>query len=169
MPLSGDNIMGTVVVPNGNSEVVLYTPPATNISVGSGVMPPTTTVHTFGPFDLENQAELEAAAREAADSVALEAHTLVHGDRNASYGHPLDDFAKTAEFWTTYLRAKGLLAEGVALDPEDVGLMMVFVKISRQANAPKRDNLTDIAGYAETVHRVITERERRAAESDVLL
>ena len=34
---------------------------------------------------------------------------------------------------------------------------MVGVKLSRQINQPKRDNLTDAAGYCETVRMVIDE------------
>ena len=88
-------------------------------------------------------------------SVLLEAQKLVHGDRNADYGHPLDDFARTARMWSAIL--------GVEVSPEQVGLCKVAVKISRQCNRPKRDNLVDGAGYFETVSMVLEERDRRAA------
>lgn len=88
-------------------------------------------------------------------SVLLEAQKLVHGDRNADYGHPLDDFSRTARMWSAIL--------GVEVSPEQVGLCMVAVKISRQCNRPKRDNLVDGAGYFETVSMVLEERDRRAA------
>ena len=88
------------------------------------------------------------------ESVLLEAEGLVHGDRNADYGHPLDDFSRTAAMWTAIL--------GNPVSPEQVGLCMCAVKISRQCNRPKRDNLVDLAGYAETVSMVIDEKARRA-------
>ena len=44
---------------------------------------------------------------------------------------------------------------------EQVGLCMCAVKISRQCNRPKDDNLIDLAGYAETVNMVRDERYRR--------
>lgn len=88
------------------------------------------------------------------ESVLLEAEGLVHGDRNADYGHPLDDFSRTAAIWTAIL--------GHPVSPEQVGLCMCAVKISRQCNRPKRDNLVDLAGYAETVSMVIDEKARRA-------
>lgn len=94
-------------------------------------------------------------------SVLVEAEGLVHGDRNESYGHPLDDFGCTASMWTAYLKHKYKFLGVIA--PEDVGLMMVCVKLSRQANAPKRDNLVDGAGYFETVNMVLDEKERRTA------
>lgn len=117
--------------------------------------------------------------------VTLEAHDLVFGDRNASYGHPLDDFTCTAACWTAYLKHKTrarmvrtwkgearelrrflqIFDEFFSADAEDVGPMMIHVKTSRQANAPKRDSMADTAGYAETTERVIFERARRAEEA----
>jgi len=43
--------------------------------------------------------------------------------------------------------------------PEQVGLCMVAVKISRQVNKAKRDNLVDICGYAETLHLIQEKRD----------
>jgi len=88
-------------------------------------------------------------------SILLEANGLVHGDRQASYGHPINDFTRTAALWSALL--------GVPVTAEQVGLCMIAVKLSRQCNAPKRDNLVDAAGYAETVQMVVDERARRAA------
>lgn len=86
-------------------------------------------------------------------SVLTEAESLVHGQRNADYGHPLDDFTRTAALWSAIL--------GHAVTAEQVGLCMICVKLSRQVNAPKRDNMVDAAGYAETVQWCVDERERR--------
>lgn len=86
-------------------------------------------------------------------SVLLEAQSLVHGDRGADYGHPLDDFSRTAKMWSAIL--------GCEVSPEKVGLCMCAVKISRQCNRPKLDNLVDLAGYAETVRMVLDEKDLR--------
>ena len=88
------------------------------------------------------------------ETILEEAQRLVHGARGSDYGHPLDDFTKTARLWEVIL--------GVEVSPEQVALCMMGVKISRELNAPKRDNMVDLAGYAETLRMVIEEREIRA-------
>jgi hypothetical protein len=92
-------------------------------------------------------------------SVLTEAQGLVHGDRNAAYGAPLDDFSRTAAMVSAMLAHK--LKEPITA--EELGLVMCCVKLSRQIHKAKRDNLTDLAGYAECVQWCIDERARRAA------
>jgi hypothetical protein len=83
-----------------------------------------------------------------------EASSLVGGDRNRTYGEPIDDYTKVAGMWNAYLT--GVLARlGVDLDgvlplePHDAIAMMVLVKVARIANdAGHRDNWVDLAGYA---------------------
>lgn len=94
-------------------------------------------------------------------SVLLEADGLVHGDRNASYGHPLDDMDRTAGMVSAMLGHK--LME--PLTAEDIALIMCQVKISRQMNKAKRDNCVDLAGYAECLDWIIEERKARAGLS----
>lgn len=96
------------------------------------------------------------------ESILQEAHRLTHGDRNNAYGHPLDDYTKTAAFWTIALRGAGVLRDGAEVAPDLAALMMCLVKVSRQLNAPKRDNMTDLAGYAWCVYEIIEEAARRA-------
>lgn len=99
-------------------------------------------------------------------SVLLEAEGLVHGDRQESYGHPIDDFACTAAMWSAWLEHKTGLP--IVLMPEDVGCLMVLLKMSRQAHRPKRDNLVDGAGYCETVQMCLDEAARREQTADAL-
>ena len=84
------------------------------------------------------------------DSILLEAHALVHGPRQHAYGHPANDFSRTAALANTLLAGK-LKAD---LDARDVALFMVCVKLSRQVNKHGRDNLVDAAGYLETLRMV---------------
>ena len=78
--------------------------------------------------------------KEAPESIAQEAHGLVHGDRNSTYGHPYDDYARTAGLWSAYL--------GEEITPGQAAIMMALVKISRLRNSPKhRDSVVDLAGY----------------------
>jgi len=71
-----------------------------------------------------------------------EAKSLVHGDRGQDYGPPWTDFARTAKMWEVIL--------GCHVDPHQVALCMIAVKMSRLVNRPeKRDSWVDIAGYAE--------------------
>lgn len=87
------------------------------------------------------------------ESVCSEADRIVASDRNRDYGHPLDDFSKTAGAFAALT--------GIVLTPEQVGLFMICVKLSRECNRHKRDNLVDIAGYAKTVQNIVEEKERR--------
>jgi hypothetical protein len=87
------------------------------------------------------------------ESILDEAKRIVHGDRGENYGHPLEDFSRTAKIWSAIL--------GTDVSPEQVALCMVGVKISREVNRPKRDNIVDGAGYFETLDMVKKERIRR--------
>jgi nucleoside 2-deoxyribosyltransferase len=82
-----------------------------------------------------------------AESALEEAQRLVHGDRGAAYGHPIDDYTRTGRMWGAILGLPDI-------DPRLCCLMMAAVKISRETNAPKRDNRVDLAGYAECAEMV---------------
>lgn len=71
---------------------------------------------------------------------------MVYGPRQQDYGHPIDDFMRTARMWSVII--------GHDVTAEQVGLCMIALKISRQCHFPKRDNMVDAAGYAATVQRV---------------
>lgn len=82
-----------------------------------------------------------------------EAEYLVTGDRNADYGHPLDDFERIATVWSMIL--------GTSVTPEQIALCMTGLKLAREVHKPKRDNITDAHGYLITYQMVREERARR--------
>ena len=86
-------------------------------------------------------------------NVLLEAHKIINGDRQQSYGNPDDTHGVIADLWNGYLQAM-LSANDYpvgpwpTLEPKDVALMMVLFKIGRELNgAGSADNLIDAAGY----------------------
>jgi len=88
-------------------------------------------------------------------SILGEAKRLTSGSRQTDYGHPRDDFARTAAMWNGILAAN--LRDGATITAMDVPLCLVAVKLARQAHRHKRDNLVDIAGYARTAAMVAGE------------
>ncbi len=91
-------------------------------------------------------------------NILEEANKITHGARRDAYGHPLDDFKKVIGM------ANALFADKLKapLEEEDVSMFMIIMKMSRQVNRQKRDNLVDIAGYSWTAQECIEEKERRA-------
>ena len=67
-------------------------------------------------------------------------------ERGEDYGHPYDDFSKTALMWEAIL--------GIKINPRDVGLCMIAVKMSREINKHKQDNLDDIKGYVKCIEMI---------------
>lgn len=86
-------------------------------------------------------------------SILDEAKQITSSQRPEDYGHPLDDFTRAAQM------ISGLM--GWPVKPEEVPLIMICIKMSRQKNKHKNDNLVDIAGYAETIDKVWGERAKR--------
>ena len=79
------------------------------------------------------------------------AKEIVGGARNKAYGNPADNHGCTGEMWTSYLKRKGFLAEGVSISASDVCWMMVLLKASREAHWSQYDNALDAVGYAANV------------------
>jgi hypothetical protein len=96
-------------------------------------------------------------------TILHEALEITSGERNRAYGHPRENHQNTADFWTGYLRRK-YGADVPTLTARDVCLMMVLLKVSRDANCERRDNLVDIAGYARNIE-MIDEEGHRAAQT----
>jgi len=80
----------------------------------------------------------------------------VRGEREAAYGHPFDDYTRTGRMVGAII--DGWLRQQPGFEriprvpdvPAEIGtLLQAVVKISRQVNEPARDNMTDLAGYAD--------------------
>lgn len=95
---------------------------------------------------------------EGTESILQEAHRLTHGPRNQDYGHPLDDYTRTAALVSALLAHK--LKEPIS--PAEMALAMCCVKLSRHIHAPKRDNVVDLAGYAWVSWACTEETQRRS-------
>ena len=80
--------------------------------------------------------------------ILQKAKDLITGDRNETHGDAFQNHAEIAEFWNIYLDKK--LQPMANITAEDVALMMVLMKISRNNQGKKSniDNFIDMCGYA---------------------
>jgi hypothetical protein len=85
-------------------------------------------------------------------NVIEDANKIIHGDREQTYGHPSKNLERIATQWSLYLRQK--YNQQVLLSAEDVCWMMSVLKMVRQMNAEKRDNLVDAIGYIGLIERL---------------
>lgn len=66
------------------------------------------------------------------------------GERQRDYGHPYVNHERIAQMWNVQLAPK----LKTPITPRDVALLMIALKLAREVNTPKRDNIVDIVGYA---------------------
>lgn len=67
------------------------------------------------------------------------ANELIHGERQAHYGEPAENFGVIAEMWSAYLQ--------YPVTASDVCHMMALLKIARLRNGPHEDSSVDGCGY----------------------
>lgn len=98
-------------------------------------------------FDVVND-EIEGDETDVNLPVEYEASSIVrNGERQMNYGHPNQDFARTAGMWTAFLAHK--LVPGEVITMEEMALMMGQLKMSRLASTPgHHDSIVDLIGYA---------------------
>ena len=82
------------------------------------------------------------------EEILKKAKELITGDRNDTHGDAFQNHAEIAEFWNIFLDKK--LQPMASITAEDVALMMVLMKISRNNQGKKNnlDNFIDMCGYA---------------------
>ena len=79
-------------------------------------------------------------------TILQEAHNIVHGDREQTYGDPGKNLRTIAAYWSTHLTAS--CGEKITLTEQDVCTMMILLKQARLASNPNhRDSMVDTAGY----------------------
>jgi hypothetical protein len=78
----------------------------------------------------------ETKARAACD----EAMRLAFGDRQDDYGDPSESFDRISKLWTAYI--------GCTIDPVDVAVLLLLLKVSRCATDSKPDTWHDMIAYA---------------------
>ncbi len=98
------------------------------------------------------------------ESILEEAQRITSVDRQDAYGHPLDDYTRTAEIWTALLRDK--LKPGESITWADAIRCMIAVKLSRDVHRMTRDNMVDLAGYARCRQEALEEQERRKCKRE---
>lgn len=111
--------------------------------------------------ELARRGEIEGLSVQASralnqETILQEAQRITHTSRNDDYGHPLDDYTRTARLMEIFLE----LPQN-SISPEKAAMCMIGVKLSRQINKPKRDNMVDVAGYAWVVDEIVNEKKRR--------
>jgi hypothetical protein len=95
---------------------------------------------------LEINFHADADATEPAEMTA--ARIVRNGERQAVYGHPSDDFRRTAKEWSATF--------GKDVAPLDVAVGMVQLKLSRLIGTPgHRDSIIDAIGYLICYERII--------------
>lgn len=87
---------------------------------------------------------------EASRTILEEANEIAGESRSRDYGHPFQNHQRIADIWNVQLGPK-LKAP---ITPREVALMMVGLKLAREVNSPKRDNLVDAAGYIKCVDMI---------------
>ena len=86
------------------------------------------------------------------ESILEEAHKIIYGDREQTYGKPSKNHDCIALMWDAYLANRK--NSDKRLGAVDVAAMMTLLKIARLANTPDhRDSLVDACGYLALIER----------------
>lgn len=72
-------------------------------------------------------------------AILLQSYETVNGARAREYGQPKACFERIAAYWSLYLQKEVKAA--------DVCYLMALLKLAREENRHKADNLLDMAGY----------------------
>lgn len=95
------------------------------------------------------------------ETIAEEAQRIVYGDREKTYDDPNRNFRKLALMWQGILDTK--IVPGQHVSANDVALMLVCLKLSRESFKPNRENRVDGIGYWLCLERIVEEEEKTDA------
>ena len=87
----------------------------------------------------------------ANESILAEADRIAGHSRSRDYGHPHPNHKRIATLWNAMFACWG---EKPAFTPGRVAQLMILLKLARHANARKRDNLVDAAGYLKCLDMI---------------
>lgn len=90
--------------------------------------------------------EMTAPNMKSPLSVLQEAEALINGDREQDYGSVTTNFANIAKGWSVIF--------GCDVTPKQVGLAMTWLKMARETNKAKRDNIVDACGYLGLIEKL---------------
>ena len=91
-------------------------------------------------------ADYERLTKGETESILSEAERIVNGERQADYSDPVANFKHISAI------ASSISKEN--LSPTTCAIVMIAVKLARENYKHKRDNLVDLAGYVEILHRI---------------
>ena len=95
--------------------------------------------------EVEEQAPADNQTR---GEVLKEALKTINGERQDVYGNPEDSFKLIGEYWSSYLKANGMIVEEFVISPREVAEMLALFKIARMSGQkPAIDNYVDASGY----------------------
>ena len=95
---------------------------------------------------LRTLTDYDRLTKSETESILSEAERIVNGERQADYSDPVANFKHIAEIASAISKEE--------LSPTTCAIVMIAVKLARENYKHKRDNLVDLAGYVEILHRI---------------
>lgn len=89
--------------------------------------------------------------RDASTSILAEAQRLVYGPKEEAYGDATIDLKRIALMWSVILEQP--------VEPYEVAMCMVALKLSRLCHKRGRDSWIDVAGWADVGAQVDCDQE----------
>jgi len=100
--------------------------------------------------------------RRIPSTILQQAESLIYGERNKHYRHPIENFNNIANLWNAYFKAILIrpsisgIAAVFQINNIDIAYLNILQKIARGAtNQEHMDSVIDIAGYAGCIERIL--------------